>query len=75
MDRNLRALNEVQKQTWKCPGCMDRGYTYISPKNGILVPCTRCEKGEQVAEQLERKVQDLRTCRLLSREKVAGRVI
>lgn len=49
-----------------CKKCEGRGYTYIRPEIGVLCACD-CENGKKIAREFDTKVEDLRSCRMLSK--------
>ena len=67
MARNRHGVKPIWSS--KCDRCKDRGYTVNIPQAGILCPCD-CAAGVAVEKKLDEAVQNLRTCRRMSKDGV-----
>lgn len=55
MNKMLQLSREEGEETYQCPKCMDRGYTFQEDKDGytVAIPCECLEK-RQILDKLER---------------------
>ena len=73
MARNRHGAQKVKAFGHDCSKCLDRGYTWMCAKQGLMTMCD-CSHGKELEVQFDEARTNLQIHRKLSRDGVLTRV-